>query len=344
MDSLADPIPSTARDHGGNLDAAMARFGGDRAAWLDLSTGINPDPYPVPPIPAEAWAVLPRRSDMARLIAAARAAYGCPARIVAVNGAQGAIQIVPMLRAPGRAAVLAPTYNEHAAALRAGGWEVTEARDLDALAGADLAVVVNPNNPDGRRTPPEALAALAGRVGLLVVDESFGDPEPGLSLAPRLGSELPNVVVLRSFGKFYGLAGLRLGFALAHGALGDRLAELAGPWPVSGPAIEIASAALLDKDWQTETTARLTHGAAKLDALARGAGWQLVGGSPLFRTYATPDARAAQEHLAARRIWTRVFPYSESWIRLGLPPSDRWDQLEAALTSRELRTPRPAAP
>ncbi|SDI12560.1 L-threonine O-3-phosphate decarboxylase [Alloyangia pacifica] len=308
----------------------MARFGGSRADWLDLSTGINPDPYPVPQIPAEAWAVLPRRPDMDRLIGAARAAYRTPARIVPVNGAQGAIQMAPSLRAPGRAAVLGPTYNEHAAALHAAGWEVHEAGDLDALHGADLAVVVNPNNPDGQRSSPEALSALAAQVGLLVVDESFADPEPDLSIAPDLDAGLPNVVVLRSFGKFYGLAGLRLGFALAHGALGARLAELAGPWPVSGPAIEIGSQALADSRWQAKTIARLTEDAARLDALALAAGWHLVGGSPLFRTYACTDAQAAQERLSHRHIWSRIFPYSGSWIRLGLPPSDRWEQLETA--------------
>ncbi|WP_226629061.1 threonine-phosphate decarboxylase CobD [Alloyangia pacifica] len=337
MDSLPETPPAAParppRDHGGNLDAAMARFGGTRADWLDLSTGINPDPYPVPAIPAEAWAVLPRREDMDRLIAAARAAYNCPAHIVPVNGAQGAIQLVPALRPPGRAAVLGPTYNEHAAALRTGGWQVTEVGSLDALHGADLAVVVNPNNPDGRRSAPEALSALAAQVGLLVVDESFADPDPDLSIAPRLDGRLPNVAVLRSFGKFYGLAGLRLGFALAQAPMAERLAELAGPWPVSGPAIEIASAALIDKHWQAETVQRLTRGAARLDGLARQAGWEPVGGTPLFRSYATPNAQAAQEGLAGAQIWSRIFPYSQHWIRLGLPPADRWEQLEATFAT-----------
>lgn len=325
------------RDHGGNLDAAIARFGGARAQWLDLSTGINPDPYPLPEIPPEAWAVLPRRSDMARLESAASAAYRCSARAVAFNGAQGAIQAVPWLRPPGRAAVVTPTYNEHAATLRSGGWEVREVPDPEQAQGVDLCVVVTPNNPDGRRITPGALQALADKVGLLVVDESFGDPEPELSIAPSLGETLGNVIVLRSFGKFYGLAGVRLGFALAHGALGNRLAELAGPWPVSGPAIEIAATALADTAWQARTCATLETGAARLDGLARGAGWQLVGGSPLFRTYATPNAEAAQVHLARRHVWSRIFPYSPSWIRLGLPPSvgSGWAQLTEAMAFSE---------
>ncbi|PWE33007.1 threonine-phosphate decarboxylase [Maritimibacter sp. 55A14] len=324
---------TTERDHGGNLDVAMARFGGTHADWLDLSTGINPDPYRVPPIPDEAWAILPRKTDMARLIAAARIAYDTQARIIPTNGAQGAIQTVPWLRAPGRAAVLSPTYNEHAAALRASGWQVDEAATEAALHGSDLAVVVNPNNPDGRCTTPESLLTLAQSVGLLIVDESFADPEPGLSMAPHLADASGNIVVLRSFGKFYGLAGLRLGFALATGQIADRLAALAGPWPVSGPAIEIASAALTDTDWQAATTTRLRDGAARMDRLAEDAGWRIIGGTPLFRTYATPDAQAAQDALARDRVWSRSFPYSRHWIRLGLPPSDRWGRLQRAFAA-----------
>lgn len=317
------------RDHGGNLDAAIARLGGAPDHWLDLSTGINPNPYPVPPIPADAWAVLPRKSDIERLCHAAASAYKATARVIPMNGAQGVIQAVPWVRAPGRATVLGPTYNEHAAALRNAGWQVEEVATLDALAGGDLAVVVNPNNPDGQCWNPEHLRALAARVGLLVVDESFVDAQPELSMATH---QPKNAVILRSFGKFYGLAGVRLGFALAHAPLAEKLVEIAGPWPVSGPAIEIAETALLDTDWQAENTARLCAGAARMDALACRAGWSLVGGTPLFRTYDTGDAHGVQETLAKHRVWSRIFPYSTGWIRLGLPPQDRWAQLETTLT------------
>ncbi|WP_104020250.1 threonine-phosphate decarboxylase CobD [Roseovarius nitratireducens] len=320
------------RDHGGDLDAAQRRFGGDAADWLDLSTGINPVPYPLPALPPRAFAVLPTRADMARLRAAAAEAYGTRAHITPLAGAQAAIQAVPQLVAPGRARVLVPTYNEHAAALRAGGWTVDEALSLDALAGADCAVVVNPNNPDGTRHDPDRLMALADRVRLLVVDESFADPEPRLSLAPRLHDGPENILVLRSFGKFYGLAGLRLGFALSSPEIARHLAGMAGPWPVSGPAITVGAQALRDTAWQAETAARLTGDAARLDALSLRAGWSLVGGTPLFRTYATPDAVAAQEHLARHRIWSRIFPYSRHWLRLGLAgTAAEWQRLDTAL-------------
>ncbi|MGG7565099.1 threonine-phosphate decarboxylase CobD [Rhodovulum sp. DZ06] len=320
------------RDHGGDLDAAIARHGGAAEAWVDLSTGINAVPYPVPKLSAHAWGALPTKSDLRALEDAARAAYGAGVRAIPLAGASGAIQLAPLLAAPGKARVLGPTYNEHAAALATAGWAVETVSELAALEGADLAVVVNPNNPDGRSHAPEALLALAPKVGLLVVDESFADTEDGLSVIPAMTPDTGGLLVMRSFGKFYGLAGLRLGFALAGDALAGRIAELAGPWPVSGAAVEIGCKALADRAWQDATTARLREEAARLDALAARAGWTLVGGSPLFRTYETGDAQAAQERLAKARTWSRIFPYSEGWIRLGLPGDvNGWLRLEVAL-------------
>lgn len=323
------------RDHGGNLDEAIARHGGAAADWIDLSTGINPAPYPLPALPQEAWTRLPTRADLASLEEAARLAYGGGAEIVPLAGAQAAIQLAPRLAAPGRALVLGPTYNEHAAALAEAGWSVETVAALEALAGADLAVVVNPNNPDGRRVEPENLLALRRSVGLLVVDESFAEPTPGLSLAPRLTGADDGLLVLRSFGKFYGLAGLRLGFALAGGGVAARLRAMAGPWPVSGAAIEIGRKALVDAAWREAAITRLDRDAARLDALADQAGWGLVGGTALFRTYETGDGRAAQERLARARIWSRAFPYAQGWLRLGLPHgAAQWDRLGAALTGQ----------
>jgi cobalamin biosynthesis protein CobC len=321
------------RDHGGNLDAAMARFGGAAGEWIDLSTGINPRPYPIPDIPARAWAALPTEADTGALCEAAARAYGAACAVAPVAGAQAAIQMIPVLMLPGEARVLGPTYNEHAACLRAGGWEVREVARADGLAGAELAVIVNPNNPDGWRHTPDALLALADRVGLLVVDESFADTAPELSVAPHLTRESGRIVALRSFGKFYGLAGLRLGFALGGEPRIAKLREMAGPWPVSGPAIAIGRAALDDIAWQKETRARLIAGSVQLDCLGDAAGWELVGGTPLFRLYETGDAAAAQERLARAKIWSRTFPYSRGWLRVGLPgPGDEWTRLEAALS------------
>lgn len=318
------------RDHGGNIDWAIRTFGGVAADWIDLSTGINRAPYPLPALSPEAWTQLPTRAAQDRLIATARGAYATDAAILPVAGAQAAIQMIPCLTVPGRAAVLSPTYNEHAACLRAAGWEVDECETPDALAGADLAIVVNPNNPTGNTFEPAELLRLSGQVGRLIVDESFADPRPDRSVAALAGQD--GLLVLRSFGKFYGLAGLRLGFALGAEADIALLATMAGPWPVSGAAIEIGCAALSDRAWAEATTARLRADCARLDDLARGAGWSLVGGCELFRLYETPGATAAQECLARAHIWSRMFPYSDRWLRLGLPGGEaEWRRVESAL-------------
>ncbi|MCK1291136.1 cobalamin biosynthetic protein CobC [Bradyrhizobium sp. GM2.2] len=317
------------REHGGNLDQAQQRFGGRAEDWIDLSTGINRLPYPVGEVSSRAWSALPSRAEIEALHQAARHAYRTSAAVVALGGAQAAIQLLPQLAPPGRARILAPTYNEYAGVLSAAGWEVQEVGDFDALAGADLAIVVNPNNPDGRCHPPRDLLTLLPRVGRLVVDESFADVAPQLSLA---SGDRPGLLILRSFGKFYGLAGLRLGFALGNSSDIARVAAISGPWPVSGAAIAIGCRALRDDAWAEATSARLARDCVRLDGMVQSQGWTLVGGTQLFRLYETPDAPAAQEKLARRHIWSRVFAREPTWLRLGLPGSEsEWTRLAETL-------------
>ena len=316
------------RDHGGNLDWAMRRWGGAAADWLDLSTGINPEPYPVPDIDPRAWQALPTSSGLNALCEAARDAYGAGGAIVAVQGAQTAIQALPRVLDGRIARVLGPTYNEHAASFESAGWDVETVQDVEALPGADAAVVVNPNNPDGRIVGAEELLVLSERVGALIVDESFADVRPDISVTGAAGG---NLIVLRSFGKFFGLAGLRLGFIVGADEIIRNVRNISGPWPVSGPAIEVGRRALFNKEWQAATRKRLAEDAAQLDHLATMAGWNVLGGTDLFRLYEVPDAVAAQETLAASKVWSRIFPYSKTWVRLGLPGQYRWDQLERAL-------------
>ena len=320
------------REHGGNLDAAIKRFGGRLEDWIDLSTGINRQPYPVGELRSRSWTALPSRSEIDALHEAARTAYGTRAAVLAVAGAQAAIQMLPRLAQPARARILAPTYNEYGPVLASAGWRVEDAGDLDALEGADLAVVVNPNNPDGGQHDPARLLALASHVKRLVIDESFADANPTASLAAEAGWE--GLLILRSFGKFYGLAGLRLGFVLGSEADIVTLADMTGPWPVSGAAIEIGRRALLDHGWAEMARARLARESMRLDELAEGAGWKLIGGTPLFRLYAAGDAAAAQERLARARIWSRIFDGKPPWLRLGLPGNEpEWDRLAAALSA-----------
>lgn len=328
--AAADAAPR--RDHGGDADRAAARFGG--SDWIDLSTGINRRPWPVGPLAASAWRDLPQASAEAVLRRAAGGWLGVDAdRILAVPGASSAIAALPRLIGgpPGDAAVLARSYNEHGAALTGAGWRLRSVDDADDMAGADLAVLVNPNNPDGREWAPDAVAALAGRVGHLIVDESFGDPRPDLSVAAL---DIPNVTVLRSFGKFWGLAGLRLGFVIDAPDRLAALAEVLGPWPVSGPALAIGAAAMADHKWADDAVVYLSEAGLRLDRLAMRAGWQVVGGAHLFRLYATPDAAAAQEALARAGIWTRIFPYDRHWLRMGVPGDHaEWDRVAAAMAA-----------
>lgn len=315
-------------DHGGGLDAAVARWGGERADWIDLSTGINPKPYPLGEIAPEAWTALPDRAAADRFVAAARAFWAVPpeARLVPAPGASALIARLPALAPEGPVHIPGPTYNEHAAAFRAAG------RDVGAGPDAPVHVLVHPNNPDGRLWPPEA----SGGRPLTVVDESFADARPGESHVARTARA--GTLVLKSFGKFWGLAGLRLGVAIAHPDTlappgRPALATLLGPWPVSGPAQEIGTRALSDPGWADVTRLRLQADSARLDALLEAAGARVAGGTPLFRLYEVDDAGAWQARLAGARIWSRIFPYSGTWLRLGLPPSRGWPRLEAALSA-----------
>lgn len=321
-------------EHGGDLGEATRRFGEPEAGWLDLSTGINPVPYPVPEVPATAWHRLPEGED--GLTEAAASYYGTE-QLGAVPGSQAAIAALPRLRRPCRVAVLWPTYAEHAYRWERAGHQVervTHDRLEAASAEADVVVVAQPNNPDGRHFPPEQLRhwrrRLARREGWLVVDEAFADCRGGgLSLADEAGE--PGLVVLRSLGKFFGLAGARLGFVASHRAIRAGLADELGPWSVPGPTRVVGRRALADVEWQRRTRASLEEAARRLDRLLGTAGLEPAGGTELFRWVPTERAAAWQEALARRGVWVRRFDQPAA-LRFGLPGADAdWQRLEAAL-------------
>jgi cobalamin biosynthetic protein CobC len=334
--------------HGGALDEARRRHPHAPEPWIDLSTGINPVPYSLPSLAPESWERLPLASEELDLRRAAAARYGvsAPDMIAAAPGTQALIQIIPRLLQPTRAAVVGPTtYAEHLMAWAREGHEARGVETLAEAAAANVVVAVNPDNPTGRLIPVADLLsvawALASRGGLLVVDEAFMDTlDPAASLAPVLP---PATLVLRSFGKIFGLAGVRLGFAIADRTTSGRLREMLGPWAVSGPALAIGRRALMDGAWLLEARQRLAADALRLDALIAQAGGRVLGGSTLFRLAAHSDAGRVADGLAERGVLVRRFPSQPAWLRFGIPGTeDAWRRLEAALretTLDETRTP-----
>jgi cobalamin biosynthetic protein CobC len=334
IESVADERTFTY--HGGALEVARRLAPGAPGPWIDLSTGINPHAYPLPDLEPEAWSRLPEIGALARLEAAAALRYGVPTTsVVAGPGSQALIQALSHILSLGAVGALGPTYSGFASAFAAAGGRVVEVKRLKGLDGLDVAIVVNPNNPNGQITPRPALlelhARLAWRGGVLIVDEAFADFD---AESESLASTLPSsgVVVLRSFGKAYGLAGLRLGFALASPDIVPSLRAALGPWPVSGPGIAIGIRALADSDWLEAMRGRLSSDAARLDALLHGVGWRIIGGTSLFRLAARADARAAFGRLLAGGILARPFADAPDRLRFGIPGDENaWKRLAGAL-------------
>lgn len=308
--------------HGGRLLAAVQQYGRPRQDWLDLSAALNPQPWPVPPVPAEVWQRLPERED--ELPAVARAYYACD--VLPVAGSQAAIQALPGLRRSGQVVVMAPSYAEHAWQWgRAGHRVVTvEAeRWWQRAAHAEVAICVNPNNPTGTCLAPDHLLTLArlmsARGGWLIVDEAFIDPVAGHSVAPWAGRPgCEGLIVLRSVGKFFGLAGLRLGFVAAHPLIRARLDEVLGPWAVNGPARWLGVRLLADVAWQQAAIGQLQAGQEALRDVVGAHGWTVHGHTPLFVTVAVADPLACADALAREGVLVRAFP-EFGLLRFGLP-------------------------
>jgi cobalamin biosynthetic protein CobC len=328
MKPATKPVP-----HGGDLGEAMRRYPDAPRPWLDLSTGINPVPYPLPDLPADLWTRLPSRADYDALIEAAAARYGVKdlATIAAAPGTQALIQLLPrLLGLPGlKAAIVGPTYEEHEVSWRRQGHEV---RIVDTAASAqpdEIPVVVNPDNPTGRLTP---LAELRLRTPWIVVDESFADFLP--AAASLVTGRPSNAIVLRSFGKAYGLGGVRLGFAIAEEDIAAAIREELGPWAVSGPALVIGRAALSDEAWLHNAARRLADDGRRLDDLLKATGFTILGGTPLFRFVRHDDTAGMVQHLGRHGIHVRAFFLAPDRLRFGLPGDDAgFRRLAAALAA-----------
>ena len=322
-------------EHGGRLRAAAKAFGIPLEDWLDLYTGIAPYGFELPPVPVDAWRRLPEDDD--QLADAARTYYGA-ASLLPVSGSQAAIQMLPRLRRTARVGIVSPCYAEHAEAWHRGGHVVSELSEDDvshALERLDVLVVVNPNNPTGRLFSPETLlewrARLAARGGWLMVDEAFMDVTPDFSLANH--SHLPGLIVLRSFGKFFAMAGARLGFVLAEPELLDSLAEALGPWPITGPSRFVGTLLLTDQEGQQRQRDRLLADAERLAQLLAAHGLPVAGGCGLFQWVATGESELLHEFMAGQGILVRRFQRPSS-LRFGLPPDDQgWSRLAQVLAS-----------
>jgi cobalamin biosynthetic protein CobC len=329
MNTLED-TPNYYR-HGGRMDEAARLFPDAPLPWIDLSTGINPHAWAGARADFAALRRLPDPAETAALEQAAAAAFNLPnaAMLAAVPGAEAGLRLLPRLTGAASVSILLPTYGGHEEAWRVAGRNVRAVTSLDALPDSAALVIVNPNNPDGRSIPPEELLRLANGTRLLIVDESFGEVAPHLSVAPHAHDRL---IVLRSFGKFYGLAGVRLGFVIAGPNITGQVRAAFGDWPVSAEALAAGSKAYADRNWAEATRTRLQQESQRLDLLLTRAGLNLLGGTTLFRLCATPQAGLWFTHLARHGLLVRPFAQQPDWLRFGLPGTEaEWARLEAAL-------------
>jgi cobalamin biosynthetic protein CobC len=320
-------------EHGGNLEQAISRFGGLRKDWLDLSTGINPIGYPTFSVESNAWHHLPEIDP--QLLQAACTFYDVTT-LLPVAGTQAAIQSLPRCRTQSRVVIASPSYAEHAHQWRRNGHAVREVSFslLDNMVGdCDVLVVCNPNNPTGEIVQPDQLlrwaSQLAKRGGWLIVDQAFADIDPSISVAAW--SHQPGLIVLHSVGKFFGLAGLRLGFVSAEPGLLSVLADFLGPWTISQPAQALGLKALEDKTWQTRARTDLIENGHRLESLLH---QHLIScrGCSLFQWWPEATPEEFWLHMAKRQIWVRLFANAARGIRLGLPENGvAWQRLEAAL-------------
>ena len=320
---------SGAIPHGGRLAEARRKYPSAPTPWLDLSTGINPEGWRRGRASLATLARLPDPAEVAALEAAAAGLFGCDsARVVAVSGAEAGLRLLPSVLATARVAIASPTYGSHADAWRLAGVQVTEVeRGVLFRQPTDAFVVVNPNNPDGAMTPGvDLIAGAAGR--WLIIDESFMETAPEMSAIPVMGDR---TIVLRSFGKFHGLAGVRLGFVVTNPDLATRLRRRIGDWPVGADAIAMGIAAYGDAGWVERTRRRLERDAGRLDGLLKKAGFEIDGGTSLFRLTRSGDGTRRANALAEQGVLVRTFACDPALIRFGLPTLADWPRLKAAL-------------
>ncbi len=310
--------------HGGRIAVAAERFPAAQKPWIDLSTGISPWAYPIGEIATNIWQNLPSAENLVELETAAANIFGgvSPDQIVAVPGTDFAIRLLAMLLPAVRVAIVGPTYGGYQSA-----WPDAKTMSFAKARGADVLVCANPNNPDGAMIQKAQLQRLRN---FRIIDEAFADAMPEQSLLPHRNG----AIVLRSFGKFFGLAGVRLGFVIADKPFAKQLRAALGDWPVSGPAIAIGIKAYRDTGWHTRHRERLAIAANRLLSLLTDSELATVGGTPLFQLISHPNAASLFNHLAQAGILVRPFAEQPEWLRFGIPGTDAdFDRLSVALNN-----------
>jgi cobalamin biosynthetic protein CobC len=319
--------------HGGNLTLATKEFGLPADGWIDLSTGINPTCYPNTIISSQTLRILPTPDNVKNLVDRARQFYQISNNtgIIAAPGTQSVLQNIPLLYPGRKITILSPTYSEHRKTWELAGNKVLPVDNFEALLKGDIAVLVNPNNPDGRSYKKNDLMALSNNLELLIIDEAFCDNSPNLSLAPHLSGN--NILILRSLGKFFGLAGLRLGFAIGPNEILESLQERLGPWAVSGPAIEIGARALSDTPWFIKMQKQLNNQSKQLNSLLKQQSISILGGTELFTLIQSDRALDLYHDFGNAGILVRRFEERKNWLRIGLPgPKREWHKFANVLS------------
>ncbi|WP_372740251.1 threonine-phosphate decarboxylase CobD [Neptunomonas sp.] len=342
--------------HGGRLHQAAEQFAIPMDHWIDLSTGINPHSYPLPAVPESVWQKLPDDGD--NLLRIAAAYYGS-AHLLALAGSQVAIEHLPTLRNTisqiSRVGILSPAYAEYACQWKRQGHQVEAltADEIEArLPHLDVVVVIRPNNPTAEFLPKSRLnrwlKVLRKHNGWLIVDEAFIDAMPANKAISMITQDpLSNLIVLRSVGKFFGLAGIRLGFVWTQPALLEGLSAMLGTWSVSGIARWAGAISLQDYAWQSQMRQRLFAEGLRLTELITQCLTELLTqplqqpafvclSTPLFCTVDLSESHKGlaadiYQQLARQGILIRYFEQHEA-LRVGLPANEiAWQRLESAL-------------
>ena len=310
-------------EHGGNASEVALLYGIAPADMLDLSAAISPISYPLPPLVQSEWQTLPNRLSEQAVLEAARQAYQLPSgvNICLAAGSQSLLQAAPYLLSPTKVwHDKRVTYNEHLPAWAHAGHDCLISVDMPPAISA--AIIVRPNNPDGFIMPIDRVLDCAHHCqrqgGFVLVDEAFSDVIPEQSLIPY-SQDLP-LVITRSFGKFFGLAGLRLGFAIGQEKYITALRARIGPWPVAMPALQAALCALADRNWHSAHRQFLSNHATQMKEALSMSGLDFTGGCALFLTFSHDKAHDLHQYLARKGIWTRIYSSYPHLIRFGLPP------------------------